>query len=87
MTTTTLAPPSNHIQDPMSLSSQVAEAISGFSGAHLCDLQVTRENGVLTVRGTVDSFFAKQMVQESLRGFDGCYRIDNRLDVTSPAAV
>jgi hypothetical protein len=40
--------------------------------------------GTLTVTGPVPSFYAKQLVQESLLVIDGVQRIDNRVDVVYP---
>jgi len=41
-------------------------------------------DGTLTVTGPVPSFYAKQLVQESLLVIDGVQRIDNRVDVVYP---
>lgn len=37
--------------------------------------------GVLTVRGSVPSFYLKQVLQTVLRRLDGVARIDNQVDV------
>ena len=39
------------------------------------------EQGTITLRGRVDSYFQKQMVQEVLRGIDGIAAISNELEV------
>ena len=44
-------------------------------------LQVASEEGTLVIIGQVESFFAKQMAQESIREFDGFDSIENRLEV------
>ncbi|MCU0716946.1 MAG: BON domain-containing protein [Pirellula sp.] len=37
--------------------------------------------GRIVLRGKVDSFYQKQMIQESLRGIEGVERICNQLEV------
>lgn len=37
--------------------------------------------GKIVLRGKVDSFYQKQMVQEVLRGIDGISEISNQLEV------
>jgi len=37
--------------------------------------------GKITLRGKVDSYYQKQMVQEVLRGMDGIAEISNQLEV------
>lgn len=37
--------------------------------------------GKIILRGKVDSFYQKQMVQEVLRGIDGIAQISNQLEV------
>ena len=37
--------------------------------------------GMITLRGRVDSYLQKQMVQEVLRGIDGIAAISNELEV------
>jgi osmotically-inducible protein OsmY len=39
-------------------------------------------DGVLTLRGTVASFYHKQIAQQSVAGLDGVDRVDNQVDVT-----
>ena len=38
-------------------------------------------HGKITLRGNVDSYYQKQMVQEVLRGIDGIAEISNQLEV------
>ncbi|MEQ1827248.1 MAG: BON domain-containing protein [Pirellula sp.] len=38
-------------------------------------------HGKIILRGKVDSFYQKQMVQESLRGIDGVPQISNQIEV------
>jgi osmotically-inducible protein OsmY len=39
--------------------------------------------GTVTLRGTVESYYQKQMAQESLRAIDGVERILNQLEVVN----
>lgn len=41
----------------------------------------------VTVRGTVESYYQKQLAQETLRRIDGVEEIENRLSVSWPAEV
>ena len=45
------------------------------------NLQVRTRFGKLIIDGEVDSWFAKQVAQESIRHIDGVCLIDNRLKV------
>ena len=45
-------------------------------------LELQSQNGRLTLKGTVGTYFQKQMAQESLKEIDGVVLIDNQLDVT-----
>ena len=46
-------------------------------------LKVRAGEDCVVVEGTVESYFHKQMAQETLLRVDGVRRIDNRLQVTS----
>lgn len=46
-------------------------------------LDVCEASGGLRLSGTVDSYFHKQMAQESLRDLPGVKRIENLLEVLS----
>jgi hypothetical protein len=46
--------------------------------------QFDEESGVLTVAGTIPSFYLKQLVQSVLRTLTGVSRIDNQVQVASP---
>jgi len=50
---------------------------------HVLGRQVFLESnqGKIILRGKVDSFYQKQMVQERLRGIDGIAEISNQLEV------
>ena len=75
MTTCTIS------EDPASLENQIAVAISNIPGSRPRNFRVIPDSDSLILEGAVDSFFAKQLVQESLRGVAGIYQIDNRLMV------
>ncbi len=46
-----------------------------------CDCQ----QGVLVLRGCLPSYYLKQLAQEAVAHLDGVKRIDNRIEVLSPA--
>ena len=56
-------------------------------------LQCEFDAGVLTLRGSVGSFFLKQVAQQSVIGLSGVERIDNQIQVlpggkkTGPRAI
>ena len=45
-------------------------------------LKLEAEHGRVVLRGVVNSFFQKQMAQESLRHVDGIHEIANELEVS-----
>lgn len=63
------------------MATQVADAIS--SSPHIARAGVTYEThqGHVVLKGTVTSYFQKQMAQEALRGVEGVSQIDNELVV------
>lgn len=48
--------------------------------------RVMISGGSVILLGTVSTYFAKQMAQETIRGFTGHRRIDNQLSVTESVA-
>jgi osmotically-inducible protein OsmY len=46
------------------------------------NLRFETEDGCVTLRGVVNSYFQKQMAQEALRKVEGVAGIDNHLEVT-----
>jgi len=50
-------------------------------------LRFEAEEGRVTLRGVVQSFFQKQMAQEALRHVDGVHEIQNELEVTTDMPV
>ena len=65
----------------MTLTQQLQEATSNSPYISRSGIEVEHEDGHVVVRGTVSSFFQKQMAQEELRRIDGVRSIDNRLSV------
>jgi osmotically-inducible protein OsmY len=48
-------------------------------------LRFETDEGRVTLRGEVRSYFQKQMAQEAVRRIDGVYEIHNELEVASVA--
>jgi osmotically-inducible protein OsmY len=46
-------------------------------------LRLETQEGRVTLRGEVDSFFQKQMAQEAIRRLDGVREIQNELEVVA----
>lgn len=44
------------------------------------------DGGVLTLCGTVPTYYLKQVAQSLVAGIDGVERIENQIEVTGPAA-
>ena len=53
-----------------------------FAG-YFRDVQFRHDNGTLTLRGKVPSFYMKQVLQTVLRDLPHDVQIDNRVDVVS----
>ncbi len=64
-----------------SFSEQIQQAV--IHNPHLKQrrVQLRSENGRVTINGSVQSYFEKQMAQEALRNIDGVTSIENRLEV------
>lgn len=64
------------------LAQQVYDAI--FHNPHLNHrrMHVKAKEGRITLNGSVESFFEKQIAQEALRNIDGVQLIDNQLEVS-----
>jgi hypothetical protein len=52
-----------------------------------CKVRFLFENGRLTLRGCVPSFYLKQILQERLRGIEHVKQIENEVDVVSSTGV
>lgn len=64
------------------------QALAGSDYAELRQLDCEVFAGVLTLRGTVSSFYMKQLAQESLRGLDNVRYIANQVRVADrPSAA
>lgn len=51
------------------------------------DITLHHEDGVLTMRGHLPSFYMKQVLQTLLRDIDGVEQIDNQTDVVSATGL
>ena len=54
---------------------------------HWREISCEYHEGVLTLRGSVPSFYLKQVLQSILKDVPGVERIDNRVDVVSAAGL
>lgn len=54
---------------------------------HWREISCTYKEGILTLRGTVPSFYLKQVLQTMLMDVPGVRRVDNRVDVISSAGL
>jgi osmotically-inducible protein OsmY len=45
-------------------------------------MHIKNDSGRVTIHGTVQTFFEKQMAQEALRNINGIESIENQLKVT-----
>ncbi len=54
---------------------------------HWREIDCGLSNGILTLRGSVPSFYLKQVLQSILKDVPGVRRIDNRVDVVSSAGL
>ena len=58
-----------------------------FYAFYFRDVTCCFEDGVLTLKGRVGSFYLKQMLQTRLRDLPGVARIDNQVDVVSATGI
>ena len=54
---------------------------------HWREIRCTFQDGVLTLHGSVPSFYLKQVLQSILKDMPGVARIDNRVEVISAAGL
>ena len=47
-------------------------------------IEMDEQDGTLVLRGTVPTFYVKQVLQTALRNIEGVTEIKNRVDVTWP---
>jgi osmotically-inducible protein OsmY len=69
------------ISSTSNLTAHAAQAIQFHPHLKQSSVNVHNENGTFVLSGTVDSFFEKQMAQESLRALPGVQTIDNSIRV------
>ena len=77
MTSQTLLPGT----DNSSLQLRVDSAIRQHPHLRGAQIQQQTEGGSVTLKGTVGTFFLKQMAQEAVLGVEGAEVIDNQLQV------
>ncbi len=63
------------------LDSLISSAIERSPHLHRRDLRFETHEGRVVLRGTVSSYYQKQMAQEALRRLKGVDHIENRLEV------
>lgn len=64
------------------LADRVHEALIDNPNVQTRDLRFEAAEGRVTLRGTVGTFYQKQLAQEALRRVDGVQKIDNELEVS-----
>jgi osmotically-inducible protein OsmY len=64
-----------------SLVTRISSAIQKHPHLKRRDLRFETEDGRVILRGTVNSYYQKQMAQEALRRLDGVHHIENNLEV------
>ena len=69
------------IADTMTIEERVDAAVQHNPYLLGRKLRVATDAGRVTLRGVVNSYYQKQMAQETLRRIDGVQCIDNRLEV------
>ena len=69
------------------IAQQAKQRLGGTSYQFLRFVDCCFQNGVLTLRGRVPTFYLKQMAQSVLANIEGVDRIDNRVDVVSPRGL
>lgn len=70
------------IKKPAGLQDQIEAAIQKTAYLNGRKLRYETENGSVTLRGTVGSYFQKQMAQEAVRRVDGVESVCNELEVS-----
>ena len=64
------------------LANQVISAVVHNPHLNHRRMHIKNDSGRVTIQGTVQSFFEKQMAQEALRKINGIESIENQLKVT-----
>ncbi|MEX0793369.1 MAG: BON domain-containing protein [Pirellulaceae bacterium] len=60
---------------------EIESALSGSPHLGSRTLRIENEEGRIVLKGTVNSYFQKQMAQEAIRGVRGISEIENQLEV------
>jgi osmotically-inducible protein OsmY len=68
-----------HISSP--LSDRIRDALTTNPHLPKQQFRVEAADGLVVLKGSVQSFYQKQMAQEAIRRLDGVERIDNLLEV------
>jgi osmotically-inducible protein OsmY len=68
--------------DP-TLAEMVDQAITNNPHLSRRKLRIETDDGRVVLLGTVNTYYQKQMAQESVRGIHGVLAIDNRLTVSA----
>jgi osmotically-inducible protein OsmY len=64
-----------------SLATRISSAIEASPHLKRRDLRFETNQGHVVLRGTVRTYYQKQMAQEALRRLEGVERIENQLEV------
>ena len=67
--------------DPAQLHLRIDDAIRQHPHLRTSQIEPQTEGDNVVLKGTVDSFFLKQMAQEAVRGVEGTGTVDNQLEV------
>jgi osmotically-inducible protein OsmY len=67
---------------PLPLTRQFHDAVIRNDHLNSRRMHIRNDAGHVTIQGSVQSFYEKQMAQEALRGIDGVQSIENELEVT-----
>lgn len=71
----------------MEIDQELEQAIENAPHLNRRMLRFEHHSGQVTLRGTVTSYFQKQMAQEAIRSVSGVHGIQNELEVNWPAAA
>ncbi len=71
----------------VSLEDRVLSALECHPRLSKRNLRFEAEEGQVTLKGSVRSFFEKQIAQETLRRIDGVRQIHNEIEVSWPPAA
>ncbi len=69
------------------LEGRIRRFLAGLHHRSLMELHIEAENGEVTVRGQLSSFYEKQLVLAGCRRVAGVVKIHESIDVATPAAT